>query len=120
MASYPTFDDAKVQAAIQTAQAHNSAEGLAATDTSAPNLLAGGEFSVAAECVSVTVENGQVCLQLPLGIGGICLPVPGWVPSGSAAQACLDICTTWGIPTGVRVTVSVAGQQIISKVFGKC
>ena len=80
--------------------------------------LADGALKVSAQCVSVTVTNGQVCLNLPLGIGSVCLPVPSWIPNGTAAQACLDICTKWGIPCGVEVTVSVAGQRIISKGFG--
>ena len=37
-----------------------------------------------------------------------------------AAQACLDICTTWKIPTGVKITISIAGHVVLTKVIGKC
>lgn len=111
----PGFDDKVVQQAVETAQRH--AQSLRGQQTN-ELALQDGQLKVSAQCVSVTVTNGQVCLNLPLGIGSVCLPVPGWVPNGTAAQACLDICTKWGIPCGVEVTVSVAGQQIISKGFG--
>ncbi|MFN3389309.1 MAG: hypothetical protein ACK40O_10280 [Allosphingosinicella sp.] len=64
--------------------------------------------------------NGQVCLNLPLGLGSVCLPVPPWVPGGATVQACLDICTVWGVPCGVEVTVSFNNQRIIQKGFGCC
>jgi hypothetical protein len=44
----------------------------------------------------------QTCLNLPLGIGKVCLPVPSSVPNGTAAEACIGICTTWKIPTCIR------------------
>lgn len=113
---FPSFDPEIIAHALETAQRHNDTLRTAAAD--APMQLTDGALSVSAQCVSVTVTNGQVCLNLPLGIGSVCLPVPAWVPDGTAAQACLDICTKWGIPCGVQVTVSVAGQQIIAKGFG--
>ena len=78
-----------------------------------------GHLSTRAECITLTISNGQACINLPLGIGHVCLPVPISY-DGQVASVCLDICTTWGIPTGVRVTVSVAGVQIVQKTFGKC
>ena len=110
-----SFDDKRIEQAIETAQRHS--ERMQAVKADGP-VLADGALTVAAECVSVTVKNGEVCLKLPLGIGNVCLPVPSWVPDGDAAQACIDICTKWGIPCGVEVTVSVAGQRIIKKGFG--
>lgn len=119
MASYPGFDEEKVQQALQAASQHNETVGVATAD-GAPNILGGGEYAVLAECISVTVGNHKVCLNLPLGIGSVCIPIPISVPDGTAAEACLHICTTWGVPTGVKVTISVAGHTIVSKSFGKC
>lgn len=68
----------------------------------------------------MVVDGGKICLELPLGLGRFCFPIPPVFPNGTAAQACLSICTTWGIPTGVRVTVSIAGNVILEKTFGKC
>ena len=110
-----SFDEGRIREAIETARRHSQA--LHAENGSSP-VLTDGALSVAAECVSVTVHNGEVCLSLPLGIGNVCLPVPSWVPDGEAAKACIDICTKWGVPCGVEVTVSIAGEKIVSKGFG--
>lgn len=119
MPKYTEFDKQSIQAALDAAQKHNEAVGLTAT-TPDMNLMAGGDFVVSGGCVSVTVEDGHICLNLPLGIGNFCLPIPAIFPSGTAAEACISICTTWGLPTGVRVTVSVAGHVVIEKTFLKC
>lgn len=116
--SYPEFDSNAIEQAIATAQRHSDN-----VQTKAGGHQIGtdnGELKVSAQCIGVTVNNGQVCLNLPLGLGSICLPVPSWVPSGATVQACLDICTVWGIPCGVEVTVSFNGQRIIQKGFGCC
>ncbi len=73
----------------------------------------------ASECVSVSVRDGKVCLDLPV-VGSICLPIPIPVPSGTAAQACIDVCTHMGIPTGACVNVSVLGQKVAQQCFGWC
>lgn len=115
-AELPKFDAKKIEQALETAQRHNDA--LRATVKGKTVALTDGALGISGGCISVTVQNGQVCLNLPLGIGSVCLPVPSWIPNGTAAQACINICTKWGIPCGVEVTVSVAGQQIIQKGFG--
>ncbi|MBE4951257.1 hypothetical protein [Chryseobacterium culicis] len=79
-----------------------------------------GYLLVTAECISITVENNKVCINLPLGFGKYCFSIPLSIPNGTAGQACLAICTTWGIPTGVRVTIVIAGITVISQSFGKC
>jgi hypothetical protein len=71
-------------------------------------------------CISVVIKNHKVCLKLPLGLGNVCLPIPISIKDGTAAQACLTICTFFGVPTGVRVRIVVAGNTIISKKFGRC
>lgn len=70
-------------------------------------------------CVSVTIQNGQVCLNVPI-FGSICIPIPLPFPNGTAAEACIDLCKRFGIPCGVKVTVSVLGQIVASKGFGCC
>lgn len=71
------------------------------------------------ECVSLTVNNGQACLNIPI-YGQVCIPVPGIVPSGTLAEACIDTCSKWGIPCGVQVSISVGGNVVASKSFGCC
>jgi hypothetical protein len=119
MANYNEFNNDDIEHALAAARAHNETVGITNSESTLNHTM-GGEYSVLAQCISVTVTNNKVCLNLPLGIGSVCLPIPFNIPNGTAAQACLTICTTWGIPTGVKVTVSVAGVTIVSKVFGKC
>jgi len=119
MATYPQFDDKHVEAALEAARNYHDVEALQGKRR-ALEPMDDGHLSISAGCISVTVQNGQVCLNLPLGIGSICLPIPSTFPSGTAAQACISICTTWGIPTGVRLTISIAGIVIINKTFLKC
>jgi hypothetical protein len=119
MSKYSAFNDSAIQASIETARNHYQA--IAAENAkSAPSIAEDGHLSLLAECISVTVSNGKICLNLPLGIGSVCLPIPSSFPDGTAAQACLSICTTWGVPTGVQVTVSIAGIVVVRKSFGKC
>jgi hypothetical protein len=70
-------------------------------------------------CISVTVNNNQVCLDIPI-YGKVCIPIPISLPSGTAAEACIDVCKKWGVPCGVKVTVSVLGRVVASKGFGCC
>ena len=58
--------------------------------------------------------------NLSFGFGQHCFSLPITIPSGSVGEACLSIRTTWGIPTGVRVKVTIAGVQVVSQSFGKC
>jgi hypothetical protein len=117
MAEAPSFSDEAIQGAVASAKSYYDKRALQADR---PQLgLDDGHMSTLAECITVTVSNGEACLNLPLGIGKVCLPIPISY-NGKVASACLSICTTWGIPTGVRVTVSVAGVVILEKTFGKC
>ena len=76
-----------------------------------------------ATCVSVVTANNRVCLRLPV-VGNVCLPFPIPVPSGTAAQACISVCTKgfgpFKVPTGACATVSIAGRQLVRKCFGIC
>ena len=116
MAKIPEFSQEAVDAAIESARGY-----YAGNLKSGPRIIDtdDGHLSTLAECVTLTINDGKACVNLPLGIGQVCLPIPISY-NGQVASACLSICTTWGIPTGVRVTVSVAGVTIISKTFGKC
>lgn len=118
MATYHEFDAKAVASAIEAARGFYDLEERG--KSTEIDLLDDGHLSIAAGCISVTVDNGKVCLNLPLGIGKICVPIPAIFPNGTAAQACISICTFGPIPTGVRLTVSIAGQQIVNKTFGKC
>ena len=119
MASYPEFDTKQIQAALDAARGAHDVASLqkAGPEAAMPD---DGHIQMAAGCISVTVQNGRVCLNLPLGIGSVCLPVPSVIPNGTAAQACIRICSIFGIPTGLTLTVSVAGNVIVQKTFGKC
>ena len=102
-----SFDDDKIAAALEAVRNHYDAQTLAGRAQQVDHAD-DGHLSLAGGCISVTVENGKVCLNLPLGIGKYCLPIPSIIPNGTAAEACIHICTTFGIPTGVKVTVSVS------------
>jgi hypothetical protein len=116
--SYPSFDSKAIDQALETAKRHATA---LQTKTGGHQIGAdNGELKISAQCISLTVNNGQVCLNLPLGLPSVCLPVPSWVPGGATVQACLDICTVLGIPCGVEVTVSFNNQRIVQKGFGCC
>ncbi|HEX8573754.1 MAG TPA: hypothetical protein VF759_13495 [Allosphingosinicella sp.] len=117
-ATYPSFDDKAISQAIETAQRHSKA--LQAKAGGQQIGADNGELMVSAQCISLTVNNGQVCLNLPLGLGSVCLPVPPWVPSGATVSACLDICSVFGAPCGVKVTVSFNNIPIVQKGYGCC
>ncbi len=118
MAAYD-FDAKHIQSAVDAAAHHAKTANLPSITTTT-DVSQGGALVLAGGCISVTVNNGQICVNLPFGFGSVCLPVPPIFPNGTAAQACIDICTTWGIPTGVKVTISIAGQVIVSKSIGRC
>ncbi|MGB0879355.1 MAG: hypothetical protein ACPGTO_02175 [Polaribacter sp.] len=80
----------------------------------------GGCMLVSAECIKVTTQGHRVCINLPLGFGKHCFSLPVSIPSGSIGQACISICTTWGIPTGVKVSIVIGGVTVVSQSFGKC
>lgn len=119
MATYHSFDEQKINEALQSVQDHHAEMKLDSVNATT-DISAISHAQIAGGCISVTVENGKICLNLPLGIGKVCLPIPSSIPNGTAAQACLHICTTGPFPTGVKVTVTVAGITVVSKSFGRC
>ncbi|WP_345907708.1 hypothetical protein [Sphingomonas sp. UBA4815] len=88
------FSEEKAQAVLDIFEKHDELLTQRSQDMEGVDLAASGELSVRSECISVAVQNHQICLKLPLGFGSICLPIPTPFPDGTAAQACLDICTT--------------------------
>jgi hypothetical protein len=125
---YHEFDDNAVSDAL--AVLHSSDDGgtagLAAGGGAAAAAAAqkmsfadSGEMFIAAQCISATVQNGKVCVKLPF-VGKVCLPIPKIVPNGKLVEVCFGLCTKLKIPTGVKVTVSLAGKVILTKTFGKC
>ncbi|MGB5981310.1 MAG: hypothetical protein WBG46_04125 [Nonlabens sp.] len=114
-----SFSKEAIDNAVEAAKRAHEEQNLQSVD-SQHNIVHSGCMLVAAECISVSVDNGNVCLNLPLGLGHVCLPIPISFPDGTAAEACLSMCTHLGVPTGVKVTIIIAGKTIITKGFGWC
>lgn len=118
MTTYHEFNQQEVSALIEAAKNHYDREALAtsgpeAADQATPLIL--GET-----CIEVTVEDGKICLKLPIVNRDICIPIPDFIPNGTVAKACLKICTTFGIPTGACVTITALDRTIANQCFGKC
>jgi hypothetical protein len=119
MATYHNFSDQAVTSALEAAKRDFNTPDLGVAVAS-EGVAQSHALSVLAQCIDVTVEDNKICLNLPLGLGSVCIPIPINIPNGQAASACLSLCTTWGIPTGAKVKVIVAGVTIIEQSFGKC
>ena len=104
------FDAAAVQGALEAAEQVQ----VAGADPTALDLTAAqaAEVTILAECITVTVRNGRVCLRLPLDLGQVCLPIPTNVVDGTSARACVWVRTKWKVPTGACASVSVGGDEI--------
>ncbi len=116
MPTYHKFSEEKLNKAVELLKSHPSVAARAkgnAIDLSGP-----GHLRVTAECITVSIENGQVCIDLPI-VGKKCIPIPLPFPSGTSAQACIDLCYHV-VPTGVTVYVSVNGQVVAQQSFGWC
>lgn len=120
MTNYYEFDAGEVQALIDAAAGHEEVQGAALKAAPDQAMLRASSMKLGETCISVTVENGKVCLVLPVINQKVCLPIPSFIPNGTAAQACLKICTTLGFPTGVCVTVSALGKTVVHQCFGAC
>ena len=72
-------------------------------------------------CVSLEVQDGQVCVDLPLFFPDICIPIPLPIPDGTVVKACIYICFGgFGnlIPQGVCVTVKFLGDDLVHACIG--
>ena len=110
---YHSFDEEAVSATLQAAR--QPFEGTDVQSVTEISQADKGELEIRAACLEIVSSNHRVCLNLPLGLGSVCIPLPFDLPDGTAVQACLDIRTFFGIPTGVCVRLLVAGQQIVRK-----
>jgi len=115
MPVYTSFSDEDISRALEAAKKPHQETDLRAVTEISP---AARPLSFRAACISISTTNNQVCLNLPLGLGSVCIPIPFNIPDGTVVQACIDICTIWGIPTGACLRISAEGQQIVSQCFG--
>jgi tetrahydromethanopterin S-methyltransferase subunit H len=92
--------------------------GLRNTSTSSSGNSSINSFTPSAACVGVGIVNNRVCLKVPV-VGNVCIPVPVGLPS-VGAQACVSVCTKWGVPTGACVSVRVNNTQVARQCFGWC
>ncbi|MFC6583555.1 hypothetical protein [Sulfitobacter aestuariivivens] len=76
MATYHEFDQKQINAALDAARDHFSDQSATKMDAAA-DISSNTHMLLAGGCIKVTVENGKVCLSLPLGFGKVCLPIPG-------------------------------------------
>lgn len=71
-------------------------------------------------CVGASYRNGDVCFDFPV-FGNVCVGVPISIPANASLRVCGDVCTTWGIPTGLKITLYVNNQALWSgTVVGVC
>lgn len=116
MADIPSFDPKLIQNALDAvARTHDER-----TSDTGRLSFTNSEITISGGCVSATIKNGKICVNLPLGLGQHCVSLPVHFPDGTAARACIKICTKFKIPTGCRLTVSIAGEEVYSETFGKC
>jgi hypothetical protein len=113
------FNEVAISNAVDAAKKSHEQNQLKSTSADA-NIGKETNLQVSAECISITTEDHKVCINLPLGFGNFCFGIPVSIPDGTVGQACLSICTTWGIPTGIKVTIEIGGITIVSQSFGKC
>ena len=132
------FDEAAIKDAIESAKATHSdalaaakgaeAKGAEAQSAEAQSFgfdlskgggMQEGTMEIMAQCISVTTANHKICISLPV-VGKRCLTVPVNIPNGKVGKACLSICTKFGIPTGVKVSVTIGGVTVIRQSFGIC
>lgn len=111
MPEYRSFNEEAISNALEAAS--RTYGGIDFRDINTIPLASPSRLSIRAECLSVTVENNEICLELE-GVGETCIPLPLSVPNGTVAQACLDI-EYW--PPGVCVTVEVGGIKILEACF---
>lgn len=118
MPEYAEFPQENFDKAVALAQRSTEGVDLRSASMLTPEMaLRAGPANFSAGCISLVSTGSQVCLRIPI-VGDLCVPVD--LPDGTAAQACVDVCTHWGIPTGVCLKVSVAGDVIFSQCFGWC
>lgn len=110
---YHSFDDAAVSATLEASREPFEGRDVRAASEISP--ADSGELELRAACLTLKSANRRVCLNLPLGLGRTCIPLPVDIANGTEVQACLSIRTSWGIPTGVCVRITLGGQQLVKR-----
>lgn len=117
-----THSDAKAEAQgakAQSAEAQSAEAQRFGFDFSNGGGMQEGTMQIMAQCISVTTANRKICITLPV-VGKKCFTVPLNIPNGKVGKACLSVCTKFGIPTGVKVSITIAGVTVINQQFGFC
>ncbi|WP_030608472.1 hypothetical protein [Streptomyces sclerotialus] len=118
MPEYIEFPQENIDKALALARSPFEGVDLQSADMLTPEAVAqAGPAAVSAGCVALRSEGKKVCLKVPFA-GNICVPVD--LPDGTFAEACVDICTRFGVPTGACVVVRAAGKQVWRQCFGWC
>lgn len=113
MPEYHSFSEQAVQAALNAARDHcHSSNHMEAGNNQRLVEVDNGQLSFFAHSISLTISNSEICLNLPLGIGKIVLPVAN-SNNGKIAKACISVCTAGGEQTGLKITVDADGVTII-------
>ena len=86
--NYHSFDEKVISEAVESARKVHEGKQLRVNGAAQSAVL------VAAQCLSVTVEDHKVCVNLPLSLRKHCIPISVNFPTGTVAKACLKICTT--------------------------
>ncbi len=110
-----SFSEERVDSALRVLENDQNLS-LTTVKGAGTNTSRTADFTIAAECISVTVTDGKICINLPLNLGRECIDIPDWVPNGSAASACLSIkykkVLGVKIPVGVKVCVYVGDVEV--------
>lgn len=118
MPEYTQFPQENIDKALALARRSSEGVDLRSTDMLAPGMaLRAGPANFSAGCIGLVSKGNQVCLELPI-VGNLCVPID--LPDGTAAEACVDVCTHFGFPTGFCVKVRALGNDIFSQCFGWC
>src|SRR5437763_13145562 len=105
MPEYTEFPQESIDKTLALARRSSEGIDLRSANTLAPEMaLRAGPANFSAGCIGLVSAGNQVCLRLPI-VGDLCVPVD--LPDGTAAEACVDVCTQWGFPTGVCVKFRV-------------
>lgn len=73
-------------------------------------------------CVSASYDpkTNKICFNFPI-IGQICFPSPINIPIGATLKVCGDVCTSWGFPKGLKITLYLNNNPVWSGVvWGSC
>jgi hypothetical protein len=109
---------AKAQGAeAQGAEAQGAEAQRLGFDPSKGGGMQEGNMEIMAQCISVKTANNKICIKLPV-VGTRCLTVPVNIPNGKVGKACLSVCTIFGVPSGVKVSITIGGVTVIRQSFG--